>query len=291
MMKRIYVKKNHSWLLIFVVMLFLSGCSKGNNNEVGMNQVSNFVVPTSNIQSDPKEWWKPAPGLSWQIQFSGTLDLNLQTDVIDLDMEVDASTVEYFHQRGTKVICYVSAGSYEDWRADADQFPNEVLGNDYQGWSGERWLDIRRVDLLAPIMEARMDMCAAKGFDGIEFDNLEIYTNDSGFPITYEDQLMYGMWLAEETHMRGMAIGQKNAPDQARQLAGLFDFAIVEDAFYYGWEEDMLPYIEAHKPVFAIEYTDMHGDFETYCNKSRQLGFSTILKKRELTSWIEICTE
>jgi hypothetical protein len=274
--------------LSIAMILILSSCT-GDGLEVS-SMVDDVIVPTfQEAQPDLNTWWKPSPGLTWQIQFTGKLNMDLYTDVIDLDMDVDASTVDYYHQRGTKVICYISAGSYEDWRADADQFPDEVLGNDYQGWTGEKWLDIRQVDLLAPIMEARMDICAAKGFDAIEFDNLEIHTNDSGFPITYDDQLMYGMWLAEETHARGMAIGQKNAPDQALQLAGLFDFAIVEDAFYYGWEEEMLPYIKAGKPVFAIEYTDMHGDFDAFCEKSKALGFSTILKKRDLNSWLEIC--
>jgi hypothetical protein len=41
-------------------------------------------------------------------------------------------------------------GSWEDWRPDKDQFPPEVLGNDYDGWQGEKWLDIREIDKLAP---------------------------------------------------------------------------------------------------------------------------------------------
>jgi hypothetical protein len=236
------------------------------------------------------DWWHPTAGLTWQWQLTGSLDLELQVDVIDIDLDVGQSVVEHYHTRGTKVICYINVGSYEDWRADADQFPAEVLGNDYEGWAGEKWLDVRRIDLLAPIMLARLDECAEKGFDGVEPDNMEVYTNDTGFPITYEDQLQFALWLAEESHKRGLAIGQKNASDQTHDLVDIYDFAITEDYFFYGEAEAMVPYIEAGKPVFAAEYIDLAGDFEAFCRRSKELGFSTILKHRELSAWLETCS-
>ena len=246
-------------------------------------------MPEETSPAPAKDWWHPAAGLSWQWQLTGKLDLDLQTDVIDVDLDVGKSVVDHYHNKGTKVICYISVGSYENWRTDADQFPDEVLGKDYEGWSGEKWLDIRRIDLLAPIMLARLDLCKAKGFDALEPDNMEIYANDTGFPLTYEDQLRYTLWLAEEAHKRGLAIGQKNAPDQTRDLVGVLDFAITEDAFYYEWAKDMLPYIQADKPVFAAEYTDLPGDFQEFCRQSKELGFSTILKHRDLDAWLETC--
>jgi hypothetical protein len=81
----------------------------------------------------------------------------------------------------------------------------------------------------------------------------------------------------------------KNAPDQVKDLVNHFDFAITEDAFFYGWVEKMNPFIEAGKPVFAAEYTDLGGDFESYCRKSKELKFSAILKNRGLDAWLRIC--
>jgi hypothetical protein len=54
----------------------------------------------------------------------------------------------------------------------------------------EKWLDIRRIDLLAPILRARLDLCNVKGFDAIEPDNIEIYDNNTGFPLTYNVQFI-----------------------------------------------------------------------------------------------------
>ena len=164
-------------------------------------------------------WWKPAVGLTWQWQLSETVDQSFQVAVYDIDLfESDASLVNDLHAAGRKVICYISAGSWEEWRPDADQFPASVLGNDYEGWPGEKWLDIRQIDLLAPVMRARLDLCKTKGFDGIEPDNIDNYTNDTGFPLTYQDQLAYNIWLANEAHARGLSIGLKNDDEQVADL-------------------------------------------------------------------------
>ena len=277
------------WILIPTVILALSLFACASTELETAPVADESAMPDESSHSPAKDWWHPAASLTWQWQLTGKLNLDLQTDVIDIDLDVGKSVVDYYHSKGTKVICYISVGSYENWRTDADQFPEEVLGNDYEGWSGEKWLDIRRIDLLAPIMLARLDECAAKGFDGIEPDNMQIWDNDTGFPLTYEDQLRYSFWLAEEAHKRGLAIGQKNAPDQTKDLVDVYDFAITEDAFYYDWAKDLLPYIRANKPVFAAEYTDLPGDFQDFCRQSKDLGFSTILKHRDLNGWLETC--
>ncbi len=235
-------------------------------------------------------WWHPTVGLTWQWQIGNNdIDTSIAADVYDIDLYVDQTIIDELHAKRRKVICYMSVGSWEDWRPDKDLFPPEVLGKDYEGWKGERWLDIRQIDKLAPIMLARLDLCKAKGFDAVEPDNMEVYTNDTGFLLTYDDQLKFALWLAEESHKRGLAIGMKNSQDQVQDLLAHFDFAITEDAFYYGWAKDMLPFIAAGKPVFAAEYTDLPGDFAAFCEQSKQLNFSTILKKRGLDAWIKTC--
>jgi len=241
-----------------------------------------------NTQQAPS-WWRPAPGLTWQWQLDEEVDTSVEAEVYDIDLYAPQEVIDELHARGVRVICYISVGSWENWRPDADQFPEEVLGRDYEGWPGERWLDIRRLDLLAPIMRARLDLCAAKGFDGVEPDNIEIYDNRTGFPLTYADQLAYARWLADEAHARGLAIGLKNAPDMVADLLEFFDFAITEDAFYYRWIEELLPFIEAGKAVFAAEYTDTGVDFKAACAWGRAHNVSFILKNRILTAFRVTC--
>ena len=247
-------------------------------------------VPKPATPNSTLSWWHPTVGLTWQWQIGDNdIDTSIEADVYDIDLYVDQAIIDELHADGRKVIGYISVGSWEDWRPDRDDFPPEILGNKYEGWKGERWLDIRQIDKLAPIMLARLDRCRAKGFNAVEPDNMEIHGNHTGFPITYGDQLKYALWLADEAHKRGLAICVKNASDQVKHLVEHFDFAITEDAFYYGWAESMLPFIEAGKPVFAAEYTDLPGDFAAFCERSGQLQFSTILKHRGLDAWVQPC--
>ena len=283
--------------LCLTLALTLSACEiNPDENSASASPVpvspTNGVYPATMTSpvSPSKDWWRPTVGLTWQWQIGDNdIDTSIEADVYDVDLYVDQSIIDELHAKGRKAICYISVGSWEDWRPDKDKFPSEVLGKDYEGWPGEKWLDIRQIDKLAPIMLARLDLCQAKGFDALEPDNMEIYTNDTGFPLTYDNQLKYALWLADEAHKRGLAIGVKNAPDQVKDLVEHFDFAITEDAFYYHWAEDMLPFIETGKPVFAAEYTDLGGDFESYCQRAKELSFSTILKKRGLDAWIQTC--
>lgn len=235
-------------------------------------------------------WWKPEAGTTWQWQLDQPIDQSFDVDMYDIDLfDSDSRTVGALHSQRRIVVCYISVGSWEEWRPDAGQFPESVVGKNYDGWPGEKWLDIRQIDLLASIMRARFDECKAKGFDGIEPDNIDAYTNDTGFQLTYEDQLAYNTWLAKEAHSRGLSIGLKNDPDQVADLLPHFDWALTEDCFAEGWCELMLPFIEAGKPVFAAEYTDMNITLDDFCPQAKAWIFSGILKNRDLDAFMESC--
>jgi hypothetical protein len=256
------------------------------------------AVNTSLLMVDPDSGqtnlgaarWDPAPGATWQWQLDQPVNTSYNVQVYDVDMfETPIETVRTLHTQGRKVICYISVGSWEDWRPDAASFPAIVLGNNYPGWPGERFLDIRRIDLLGPIMRARLDLCKTKGFDAIEPDNMDTFEANTGFPLTYADQLAYNLWLANEAHARGLSIGLKNDPEQVADLLPHFEWALTEDCYYYNWCAEMFPFISAGKPVFAAEYTDMGMTLNMFCPSFDAWGFSGILKQRDLTAWLQVC--
>jgi hypothetical protein len=257
---------------------------------------ASVTVPASTsfpiaVEGTPPAYWAPAPGSTWQWQLADLpLDLTVEADVYDLDLfETDPETIADLHAAGKRVICYISAGSWEDWRPDASAFPAEVIGKRYEGWPGERWLDIRRIDLLEPVLSARLNLCREKGFDAVEPDNIDGYDNETGFAITYEDQLRYNRWLAGQTHSLGLSIGLKNDPEQASDLVADFDWALVEDCFDQGWCNSMSPFLEAGKAVLAAEYTDTSVDFGQACESLEPHGFSLILKDRTLSAARKAC--
>ncbi len=230
---------------------------------------------------------QPTPGTSWQWQLRGEVSTSYDVDAYDIDgFDNGAAKVGEIHARGSKAICYISAGSWENWRPDASDFPEYVKGRN-NGWPGEKWLDIRRAGVLQPIMARRMDMCLAKGFDAIEPDNIDGYANRTGFPLTYNDQLAYNRMLAKEAHARGLAIALKNDTDQVRDLVGDFDFAIVEGCFRYEECPAYSPFVEAGKAVLATEYSTT--DMESKCRRARELRFSLIFKNSDLQGWVRFC--
>jgi hypothetical protein len=232
-------------------------------------------------------WWKPVAGLSWQWQIGGgTIDPTLAVDVFDIDWEEDASVVSQLHQAGKKVICYVSVGSWEDWRPDASAFPAAVLGKDYPGWPGEKFVDIR-AQALRDIMAKRLDVCKSKGFDAVEPDNMDVFSDDSGFPLTQADGVDYAKWLATECHARGMGIVQKNASEITASIQSVYDGALTEDCYHDNWCADMQPYIDANKPVFACEYTN--SIFTAACTWGKPKKYSFILKSLDLNAPVTFC--
>ncbi|MCD9874235.1 endo alpha-1,4 polygalactosaminidase [Streptomyces guryensis] len=230
--------------------------------------------------------WQPRPGVAWQWQLSGRVDTSVDVPVYDIDgFDQPKATVTTLHDKGRKAICYLSTGAWEDWRPDATRFPKSVLGRG-NGWKGERWLDIRRTDVLEPLMAARFDMCREKGFDAVEPDNMDGYKNTTGFPLKAADQLRYNRLIARLAHDRGMAVGLKNDLDQIPQLVGDFDFAVNEQCAQYGECADVLPFIKAGKAVFHVEYELPTSRF---CAQSRRLKLSSMLKKYELGVWRRAC--
>jgi hypothetical protein len=260
-----------------------------------MNATTHPTVPVpptmEATQAANGSWWRPRPGQSWQWQLSGLpVDTSIAADIYDLDLfETSAETVAGLHGRGRRAICYLSAGSFEEWRPDAGLFPREVIGRAYSGWPGEWWLDIRAMEALAPQLEARLDLCRAKGFDGVEADNLDGYQAATGFPLTAQDQLRFNRWLAGQAHARGLSIGLKNDPEQVMDLADDFDWALVEDCFGHGWCEAFAPFAAQGRLVVAVEYADSGVDWPGACAQARALGYSMVFKNRDLDAWLATC--
>ena len=232
-------------------------------------------------QAAPAGRWHPAPTTApWQWQLQGPIDTSIPASVYELDgFDTPAKFVKRLHAQGRKVICYLDVGSWESYRPDRNAFPKSVLGNRYEGFPDERWMDIRKIGKLAPPLRRRFDLCRRKGFDAVEPDNVNGFTNPTGFPLTATDQLRFNRWVARQVHGRGMAVALKNDPEQAQELVGRFDFAVVEQCFQYDECGRFSPFVDAGKAVFEAEY---ELDPSEYCTRAKALRFSSIGKGYDL---------
>jgi hypothetical protein len=125
--------------------------------------------------------WLPKVGDTWQIILShppvisdaGTITPDV--DIFDIDLfDTPVETIQRLHESGKKVICYFSAGSYEDWRPDASEFAKEDLGAKLDGWAGEKWVDLRSENV-RKIIQNRVQLAKEKECDGVDPDNVDGY--------------------------------------------------------------------------------------------------------------------
>lgn len=231
--------------------------------------------------------WHPALHAKWQWQLTGRLNLAVKASMYDVDMfDTRPAQVRRLHRLGRRVVCYIDAGSWENWRPDAHRFPHFVIGRPLAGWPGERWLDIRRVSVLAPLMKQRVLKCRRKGFDGVEFDNVDGYQNPTGFHLSSKDQLRYNVFLANLAHRQHLSVALKNDPDQALRLIRYFDWSLDEQCFQFSECHKLLPFLRHHKPVFEVEYSLPRSKF---CPAAHRLRFNAIRKRLALGPWIRRC--
>ena len=242
---------------------------------------------TTPIRSSAAALPRLGPADTLHIQFAGRLNTTVSARVYEIDgQNSTVTTVRALHRKGRKVVCYLSAGSVEAYRPDARSFPAAVVGKTLDGWPDERWLDVRQTGVLLPIMARRVAVCAAKGFDAVEFDNVDGYVNATGFRITRADQLRYNRALASLAHRHGLAAVLKNAPELVPSLVRYFDAALVEQCAQYSECAAWKPFVTARKPVWDLEYVTPYA---RACAAGRAARIQVQLKHLNLDAYRRHC--
>ncbi|MGF1850658.1 endo alpha-1,4 polygalactosaminidase [Vibrio satsumensis] len=274
------------YLLVTLCAVILSGCNSSDDGEQSNHTNSQVILEPNVAPISAGSWYRPPVSVTWQWQIEGNLNTSYSVALYDVDLfDTRNTTIQNLQQSGIKVVCYFSAGSYEDYRDDKDLFLLNTLGSTLDGWADERWLDIRSANVHS-IMKKRLDIAKNKGCDGVEPDNMDGYTNKSGFNLTSQDQLAYNRFIANEAHKRGLAVGLKNDLDQISELVEYFDFAVNEQCFEYNECDALLPFINHGKPVLTAEYLDKYvnnsNERAVICQESRDNLFSTLILPLDL---------
>lgn len=230
---------------------------------------------------NPGAWWKPssAAPISWDWVIGVTPTAPYaNVSVYDIDgFENTNATVSAMHAQGKKVICYIDVGTYEPGRSDDNLIPAADMGAGVQGWPGEKWLNIADISGLTPMIQDRMNICKSKGFDAIEPDNLDGYTNTSGFPLTAANELAFCEFIANTAHGMGLSIGLKNDVDQAAQLVSYFDWSLNEECNKYSECSTEAPFVNAGKAVFNAEYSDDGETTAKFCTADQAAHMNGVL--------------
>jgi len=275
-------------------------------------------------------WWHPTntgpnngPEFQWELDHPlnvksatdmGTGSLNAQGNtapnptVFDIDgIENPASTVAALHNMGDKVICYIeigSAGNY--YTATAEGIPTTYyaqlkadgdLGKKMSGYP-EYYLNITAPSTVSIIESMIKQQCAGKGFDAVEPDIDDSYTDNTGFGTTEAQNETYDKTLAAYAHSLGLAWGQKNGDNDAafaKALEPTTDFLLTEECNYYKTCSIVTPpYVNAGKMVLNIEYTNDWGsnaakDLQSFCPSDITHGIDGTLMTVSLAGWRRPC--
>lgn len=184
-------------------------------------------------------------------------------------------------------ICYVNGFQTQP----GDDWPADLLVTSWDGvpladpdWPDEFLLDIstpeKRIANLARVMPA-LKACAEKGFDAVEFDNLDSYTRSNG-ALSRRDALDFARLLIMASTDLGLPAGQKNAADLGwRGRRAGFSFAVVEECHRW-YECASYTWIYGPAQVIGIEYADdLRGTFAEACANPDRPG-SLVLRDRML---------
>ena len=227
-----------------------------NTGAVAKNSRSETTIDSDRPTKAP---FKTGATLYWQLQ--GPIPSTLNASVIGIDLEDNefSGLIQQLQRKGKSVICYLSAGSYEDWRSDSRQFKPSDLGFPLGNWPGEYHLDIRS-DNVRQIMRSRIDRAAMAGCDAIEPDNTDIYQYNNGFGLSEKDQIDYLLFLADYAHSQGLSIGLKNTVDliSSANLAEVFDWSLNESCYAYNECDALKPFTDRNKAVFIAMYSTKH---------------------------------
>jgi len=249
------------------------------------------TATTAAATATARTWWHPSdsganegPEFQWELDHA--LNIHSAQDmgkgarnaagrtaanptVYDIDgIDNPASTVRALHRLHDKVICYIevgAAGNYYSASAEGLRVTYyqqlaaaKDLGAGVPGYP-ERYLNINKPSTLRIIKSMIAKQCSAKGFDAVEPDIDDSYTDSTGFGLTEAENIRYDRALGAYAHRLGLAWGQKNGDQDASFSAALeptTDFLLDEECnFYDACAIVAPPYLKARKLVLNAEYT------------------------------------
>ena len=258
-----------------------------------------------------KGWWQPRPLSSWAYVIGENYPLTIpplvgghrtKVQVVDADLgdesglepsgrpKVDptiVASVRRIHAMGAHAICYLDAGSAESWRSDYRKFDPAEMGGPLSGWPDERFIDVadwskpvpKRYETLRTIMSYRIGLCRREGFDAIEADNVNTYTNGDlgGFRLSMAEERTYVerlILLAHHDHLAFFLKNEINGDGLLKELAPKVDGEIDEQCWQYSECAALRIFVGERKPILNIEYEKIPRD--KLCPRARAFPMATI---------------
>jgi hypothetical protein len=274
-------------LALGVAIVALTGILSACGSDALPGDLTTPATSASNVVATSGADALPPFGEPADYQLGGSYDVDDEVKIVARDSTSEPA-------EGVYSICYVNGfqsqpGDDERWSVDN---PDLVLRDDDgdaivdPNWPDEFILDTSSVEnreRIDRIVGASIDLCADKGFDAVEIDNLDTYSRSDG-RIAVDDNLALAALFADRAHTLGLAIGQKNSAElgERGRAEARFDFAVTEECVRF---EECDAYSDVYgDAVIDIEYTDdLSAPFSEIC-ASDDRPATTILRDRNLVA-------
>jgi hypothetical protein len=269
---------------------------------LGLVAVVGLSMGSSVPRAAAAGWWVPPLGNQpWQWELSNPLSLSnaqeMGTDdklpngkaaphpvIYDIDGIINpVSTVRSLQYFGYHVVCYIEVGAAGNYYTAQNEGTSTtyyqqlqsagVFGNKLSGYP-EYYLNIKSSATVSIIESMINKQCAAKGFNAVETDIDEEYTDNSGFALTKANEEAYMTTIANYIHSLGMGWWIKNPDDTgdsyATDMYPLADAVLTEQCNQYSTCGLLSAYV-GHKAVFNAEYRLKPAKF---CAADASRGFN-----------------
>jgi hypothetical protein len=238
----------------------------------------------------PPDLFLPQENARWTARLDGAVDITLAADFFYLDPDQQpAEDLAALREQGRPYLCYLSAGTVEDFRADAEDFPNRVVGNVLSAFPNERWLDVRDA-LVRELMSRRIERLAAAGCRGVTPASLAAYEVDSGFPLSLADSVDYARFIANRLHDAGMSAGLTGPAALTLELWQSYDFGLAIGCVAGSRCREYAALQAAGKPVLHVELGEPEAAPQL-CKSAQELGFDALISDPGFSGRCVLCRD
>lgn len=200
-------------------------------------------------------------------------------EILFLEPETfDVSDIESVHEKtGAEAFAYVNVGALEDFRDYYDEYVDLTFA-DYENWPEERWIDVNNSKWKEMIDERLKGEVVGKGFDGVFFDNLDVYglIGDEKKEMTYRS-ICEIIEAAYRSNLKVVVNGADEFLTDALSKSKSESGSILDKIYGYNQECIFSDIVDCNKGKFGRQDAQMKAYYQELAKELNKKGVEIFL--------------
>ncbi len=249
--------------------------------------VGDVITDGALTRNDPSTRFIPEATTTWHAQLQGNITINPAVDLYIVDLFSATPTLTRdIRNRGARVICAFSGGSYKPSTPDSSRFSIDMFGGAVANTEKEIWLD-HRIPAVRRNIDQRLELAKQSGCDGVAVSRLDgIHASHGINGLASADQFEYNRFLTERAHARRLSIGLFDSLAEAQRMAVFFDFALSRDCHAQNRCPRLSEFVRLGKAALVTESDQTHlrtaTDKSRFCRNTLINGYNLVFAPKEL---------